>query len=299
VAPPTSEQVGEISLSATPFAVSYDIASGTAPTQEQYIEAAELTIDYIETTVRSAFDQNPSFTLESFNFEVLGNSMENVPPYRIGYAVMVSFFDTSGVPPDQSAIDNLIRNSFQQPQVQDLLDEFIGLDFENPFAETTGVTYSDVDVPAIEESAATATTITDAVETMDSGSASLLPIIVAVAAAVTALGSVLWLYTTGRFQRILSSSRRNNRKGQNDEVIFSEDHNLSDQPNSFDATDDKFSVISDMTGFSSTQDESRTRDASTSASTSDESADGWSTAESRSVFTTESSLLDELAVIKE
>jgi len=136
----------------TPFSVTYDnVESGGTPSEEDYAEAAEVTVTYLEEFLKSSLAFEDSY-LESLNLTVSGIG---TGPVRIGYFGDATFSEESTFVPTQEQLDELIDTALQQPISETLLMMLNNLPEDNPFSKTTNVEYSNSAQPSEPEPLAT------------------------------------------------------------------------------------------------------------------------------------------------
>lgn len=125
---------GTIRIPASDFSIEYDI-SGQDATQEQFQEAADVTLDYYDEMFTEAFETNEFVSYVSITGSTTGNNGSPNDPAIIDYeiTVYVDEEETSDVP-DQDLIDSIIVNAGGLNRLKEKLAS--DLPTSNPFSGT-------------------------------------------------------------------------------------------------------------------------------------------------------------------
>jgi len=138
--PSTRPPVPDNGVETTPFSIAYELEAGF-PTQEEYDQAAQVTLQYLEEYLTEQFEFNLATDFERLDGAAIDFSDSEVIIEYIATAV----FGPSEELPDQESLDVLIASAFEQPSVQTLLTALRTL--TNVFETTQSVIYTETTVP--------------------------------------------------------------------------------------------------------------------------------------------------------
>lgn len=125
---------GTIPIPASDFSIEYDI-SGQDATQEQFQEAADVTLDYYDEMFTEAFEMNEFVSYVSITGSTTGNNGSPNDPAIINYEIIVYVDEEETLDvPDQDLIDSIIVNAGGLNRLKEKLAS--DLPASNPFSGT-------------------------------------------------------------------------------------------------------------------------------------------------------------------
>ena len=141
--PPTEAAPSTARLvQASPFGALYTlIISGADPTPEEFVSAADLTLDHIDRYLATMFAAIPETT---YLGRIALPTSTGTNPVTIDYDFAAIFGQNSQTIPSTADLDQLIEGSLMEPAVNDLVDDLRVLPATNPFSTTVTVSYLDL-----------------------------------------------------------------------------------------------------------------------------------------------------------
>jgi hypothetical protein len=132
-------------VSATPYALTYIGARPNVDGSFDFISVGNITVDHVARIVDASLATRPPFARIEFQFQdPVGNTGQTVPP-TLGLSFTIFYSPDTTNPVTTAELDLLISNSFQQPEVQSLLDDLAATRLG--FSLTREIFYQTTNVP--------------------------------------------------------------------------------------------------------------------------------------------------------